>query len=106
MSTALFLVQIVYKFLTPATTTGGVPPGMPGNPAVLARALAANLGAGQIMTCHCDEHLAHGLHFQGLVGKETIGKGLPSRIQSTSPNHEKMVFACFCTSHTQMATNQ
>ena len=60
MSTALFLVQIVYKFLTPATTTGGVPPGMPGNPAVLSRALAANLGAGKIMTCHCDEHLAHG----------------------------------------------
>ena len=28
-----------------------------------------------------------------VVGKETIGKGLPSRIQSTSPNHEKMVFA-------------
>ncbi|CAL1157199.1 unnamed protein product [Cladocopium goreaui] len=41
MSTALFLVQIVYKFLTPATTTGGVPPGMPGNPAVLANLVIA-----------------------------------------------------------------
>ena len=35
MCAGLFVVQIVYKFLTPATTKGGVPPGMPTNPAVL-----------------------------------------------------------------------
>ena len=42
MSAGLFVVQIVYKFLTPATTKGGVPPGMPMNPAVLSNfAIAA-----------------------------------------------------------------
>ncbi|CAE7766888.1 Cacna1g [Symbiodinium microadriaticum] len=45
MAAGLLIVQIVYKFLTPATTTGGVPPGFSMNPAVL-----SNLG---IALFHC-----------------------------------------------------
>ncbi|CAJ1331850.1 unnamed protein product [Effrenium voratum] len=54
MAAALLVVQIVYKFLTPATTTGGVPPSMPMNPVVI-----SNLGIALFHTVSVAIFLSH-----------------------------------------------